>query len=272
MIVFKNVTKKYGGREVLSAVSFRIEPRQFVCVTGPSGAGKSTIIRLLIGAESTTSGAVEVDGANLRSVPPAAMQLYRRRVGVMFQDDKLLENRTVWENIAYPLEVCGTSTALIRKRVPLILKRMDLTARAHALPRELSGGERARTALARAIVHHPAILLADEPTGNVDPKQSMAVLELLRDINRSGTTVILATHDTVLVDILHTRVIRLDSGKVIRDSIGGYEEGKREYKEKEREQVAVSASKLRRTTPIMEPFAAESKDRRKIHITAIGAA
>jgi len=227
MIVLKKVSKAYGRTQVLANVSFQIQPHEFVCITGPSGAGKSTLMHLLIGAEDVTSGTVEVDGVDLRSVPPGPMQIYRRRVGVVFQDYKLLQHRTVAENVAFPLEVAGISDEVIAKRVPEVLKQMGLTRRADALPRELSGGEKARTAMARAIVHKPMIILADEPTGNVDPTQAAAILSLLRDINKEGTTVILATHDAAMVNALQTRVLRLENGMVIRDSVGGYDHKKK---------------------------------------------
>ena len=225
MIVLKNVSKAYGKRTVLSNVSLELGPGEFVCVTGPSGAGKSTLLSLLVGIEAATSGVIEVDGVDLRQVPPGALQIFRRRVGVVFQDYKLLENRTVAENIAFPLEVCGAADALIQKRVPELLRRMNLADRADALPAELSGGEKARAAIARAIAHTPLIILADEPTGNLDPEQARVVLELLREINRDGATIIFATHDLSLLDGLQVRVIHLEKGKMIRDRVGSYVKG-----------------------------------------------
>jgi cell division transport system ATP-binding protein len=159
-------------------------------------------------------------------VPPPALQLFRRKVGVVFQDYKLLANRTVAENVAFPLEVCGATDSHVAARVPELLKRMRIDSHAGSLPSELSGGEKARVAIARAIAHKPLILLADEPTGNLDPEQAAIVLELFREIHRDGTTVVLATHDVSLVDTLQARVIHLDTGKVTRDSIGGYSERK----------------------------------------------
>lgn len=226
MIVLKNVGKSYGQMKVLDGISIRIDPGEFVCITGKSGAGKSTLLHLLTGAENITRGSIEVDGVNLDAVPPAAMQLYRRRLGIVFQDYKLLKNRTVAENIAFPLEVCGVSDKEIAKRVEQVLKEMDLTKHAATLPDALSGGEKARTAIGRAIVHDPMIVLADEPTGNIDPEQSVHVMELFRKIHDSGTTVIIATHDSGLVDTLQTRVIELHEGRIARDSIGGYEKEK----------------------------------------------
>ncbi|MFA7682362.1 MAG: ATP-binding cassette domain-containing protein [Candidatus Peribacteraceae bacterium] len=222
MIVLKNVSKAFGSKKVLTQVSFQVNPKEFVCITGPSGAGKSTLIHLLAGAEQASSGSIEVDGVDLRAIPPMALRLFRRRVGIVFQDYKLLPHFTVRENVAFPLEVCGEADAAIARRVDELLKEMHLKKIANALPEEISGGEQARTAIARAIVHKPMVLLADEPTGNLDPDQSEQVLKIFRSIHRAGTTVVLATHDTALVDILHTRVIRLEDGKITRDSAGGY--------------------------------------------------
>ncbi len=222
MISFKGVSKEFGGREVVSDLTFDINPGEFVCLTGPSGAGKSTVIHLLIRAEMPTKGSIEVDGANLANVPPSVMQLYRRHTGVVFQDYKLLPDRTVEENIAFVLEVCGEPDEIVDERTAEMIEKLQLTARADAFPDELSGGEKTRTALARALVHTPGILIADEPTGNIDPDQSIHILNFLRQVNAEGTTVILATHDKAVVDALGVRVIRLEEGKIVRDSIGGY--------------------------------------------------
>ena len=222
MISFKGVSKVFDGREVLAGLTFDINPGEFVCVTGPSGAGKSTILHLLIRAEVATGGVIEVDGADLALLPPPILQLYRQRTGVVFQDYKLLPDRTVEENIAFALEVCGVSEDEIAQRVSSILERFELTDRADAFPHELSGGEKTRAALGRALVHNPSILIADEPTGNIDPEQSQRILRYLKTIHSEGTTVILATHDKLVVDSLGVRVIRIENGKVVRDSVGGY--------------------------------------------------
>lgn len=224
MITLQNVRKKFGDAEVLRGVSFEVRPNEFVCITGPSGAGKTTLMHLLIGAETTTSGSVHVDDVDLRQVPPRALQLYRRRVGFVFQDYKLLWDRTVAENIAFPLEICGAKDSVIEKRVTEILEQMQLMQHANVLCHALSGGEKARTAIGRAIVHKPMIVLADEPTGNLDPEESMKVLKLFKDIHQRGATVILATHDTMIVDALRTRVIHLKNGVVMRDSVGKYDD------------------------------------------------
>lgn len=222
MIELKSVTKSFGKNIVLRDISFRIDPEEFVCITGPSGVGKSTLLHLLTGAEVPTKGRVEVDGMDLRKIPPPILQLFRRRIGVVFQDYKLLPHRTVSENVAFPLEVCGLPQATIEKRVRDLQKQMGIEKLGGALPRELSGGEQARVAIARAIAAKPMILLADEPTGNIDPEQSNAVMKLFQGIHAEGTTVIIATHDSGLVDRVQTRVIRLEDGHIVRDSVGGY--------------------------------------------------
>ncbi len=251
MIILKGVSKDYGEGKVLDTISLRIDPGEFVCITGPSGAGKTTLLSLFVGAEDATSGTITVDDVDLRTVPAGGLQIFRRRVGVVFQDYKLLANRTVAENVSFPLEVCGATDEEIEKRVPELLRRLELTGRAHALPRELSGGEKARTAIARAIAHKPIILLADEPTQNLDPEQAKDVLQTFRDINAAGTTVIIATHDKALVDLLHTRVIELQKGRIARDSVGGYR--------------TVPATQAIKTTP----EDAAQQMRRKVKVTAI---
>lgn len=233
MLMLKNVSKAYGHRKVLNGISFRVAPKEFVCITGPSGAGKSTLLHLMIGAEDANAGSITVDGVDLRLLPPSILQLFRRRIGVVFQDFKLLWERTVAENIAFPLEVAGASDEVIETRVKEVLKEMQLTRRANTMANALSGGEKARTAIARAIVHHPIILFADEPTGNLDPEQTGMVLELFRHVHRQGTTVIMATHEVDIVNALQKRVIRLEEGQIVRDSVGGYRKGKSEPTEKE---------------------------------------
>lgn len=222
MLSLHDVTKEFGSTKVLDQISLSIGPGEFVCITGPSGAGKTSLLHILAGADKPSRGTVEVDGVNIASVPAPALQLFRRRVGIVFQDYKLLPHLTVAENIAFPLEVCGVAENAIRARTQELLTSMNLTAQAGMLPTRISGGEKARTAIARAIAHKPMILLADEPTGNIDPVQSSAIMTLFKNIHAQGTSVILATHDTGLVDALQTRVIRLDQGRITRDSVGGY--------------------------------------------------
>ena len=227
MFVLKSVGKSYGKEHVLKKVSFQINPKEFVCVTGPSGAGKSTLMHIMIGAEEPSAGAVLVDDVDLYKLTPTILQLYRRRIGVAFQDYKLLWNRTVEENVAFPLEVCGVPQEEIDKRVKQVLKEMELTKQKKTLTKALSGGEKARTTIARAYVHKPMILFADEPTGNLDPDQSSLVIDLLQHIHDKGTTIVLATHEVEIVDALQTRVLRLEDGEIIRDSVGGYNKEKR---------------------------------------------
>jgi cell division transport system ATP-binding protein len=222
MIEFKDVSKSFGKKQVLTHIDLRIEPGEFVCITGPSGAGKSTLLHLLIRLSDPAGGRIEVDGADLRRLPLSVLQLYRQRTGILFQDYRLLPDRTVRENVALSLEVTEESDEAINKRVMAVLKRLDIAALADAFPAELSGGEKTRTALARALVHKPSILLVDEPTGNIDPDQSQEILALLKEVNEEGATVILATHDKLVVDALGVRVIRLEEGKIVRDATGGY--------------------------------------------------
>lgn len=227
MIVLEHVTKRYGKLEVLSDISFSIQPNEFVCITGPSGAGKSTLMHMLMGAEEVTDGEVNVDGISLKKVPRKALQTYRRRIGIVFQDYKLLWNRTVRENIAFPLEVCGASDTIIKARTAELIEYMGLELQADTLCHALSGGEKARTAIARAIVHKPMIILADEPTGNLDPRESLKIMKLFKSIHSNGATVVLATHDTLLVNALKTRVIRLEAQNIVRDSVGAYDDNKK---------------------------------------------
>lgn len=230
MITLQNITKRYDHTDILRDVSFTVSPNEFVCITGASGAGKSTLIDILIGAQLPSSGIVEVDQVQLDKVPNRALQLYRQRIGVVFQDYKLLWNLTVSENIAYPLQVLGISDEKIEARIDELLEIMHLEKQRYTLARSLSGGEKARTAIARAIAHKPMIIFADEPTGNLDPHESVHVMKILKQIHNHGATVIVATHDFFLVDALQTRVIRLENGEIIRDSIGSYESGSTDTK------------------------------------------
>ncbi len=227
MIVLDHVTKKFGNHDLLTDLTFRVDPGEFVCISGPSGCGKTVLLELLTGATRPTSGIVSIDGADLRKVPAEGLQLYRRRLGIVFQDGKLLPYCTVEENIRYPLEICGAPEGWANNRVEEVLQSMELKAQAKLLPDALSAGDRARVAVARAMVHKPLIILADEPTGSLDPVESTAILQVLRTIHARGTTVILFTHDMALVDVLQSRVVRLENGKVVRDSVGGYERASR---------------------------------------------
>lgn len=214
MIALTNVSKEYGSRKVLDGVSLSIEPRECVCILGAGDSGKSTLLSLLIGAAHPTSGTVTIDGADLRTIPSPALQLFRRKVGIMFQDGKLLSTRTVAENIAFQLEMNGENAGKTEKRVSELLRRLHLENRRDALPDELSSGEKARVAFARAIAHKPLILLCDEPLRNMDDTDGAMVLEMLRELHATGTTVIVMTRDAALAAELRARVIRLGKGKI----------------------------------------------------------
>lgn len=204
-------------------MSFEIKKGEFVSIVGPSGAGKSTLVRLLICEEKPTSGKITVGGYDITKLNAAEIPYYRRKIGVVFQDFKLLPQKTVFENTAYALEVCGYPDSEIRRRVPKILEMVGLLERAKNLPDELSGGEKQRTSLARALVHGPRLLIADEPTGNLDPKTSWEIIELLTKINDRGTIVILATHDKEIVNALGRRVVTIKAGQLVSDeAIGRY--------------------------------------------------
>lgn len=224
MIVFENVTKKYGEKVVLDKINLSIEGGEFVSLVGPSGAGKTTLILALIGAEKIDKGSITVDGYEITAFKPAALQYYRRKIGVVFQDYRLLPKKTVWENVAFALEVCGASGEEIKKRVAEVLELTSLLEHQGKFPAQLSGGEGQRTAIARALIHNPRLLLADEPTGNLDPNHARQVIELLLEINRRGATVLLTTHNRDLVDYLKRRVVSLDQGRIISDrETAGYD-------------------------------------------------
>jgi cell division transport system ATP-binding protein len=219
------VSKTYakGIRPALNKVSFHIAPREFAILVGPSGAGKSTILKLLTREEKPSSGKIVVGGIDYDTLDDRDIPLLRRKIGVVFQDFKLLPGRTVFENVALSLEIAGYSNAQIRENVPKILELVGLNGKQKEFPRHLSGGERQRVAIARAMVRQPKILIADEPTGNLDPKNSWDIVKLLAKINKFGTTVLLITHSTEIVNRLNTRVITLEDGKIISDvAHGGY--------------------------------------------------
>lgn len=217
MILIHKVTKQYGDHKVLDDVSFSIEGGEFVSITGPSGAGKTTLIYALIGAEKIDSGDIRVDDYIVNRLRNSEVQDYRRKIGIVFQDYKLLPKKTVFENVAFALEVAGYSENFINERTRDVLKITGLEDQRNHFPRQLSGGEKQRTAIARAIVHAPELLFADEPTGNLDPENTVALAKLLERINKSGTTVVLATHNKDVVNTVRRRVIKLDNGKVISD-------------------------------------------------------
>ena len=222
VIEFSRVTKSYPSGDVgIDDVSFTVRRGEFVFLVGSTGSGKSTIIRLLIKELEPSSGTIRVAGRSLADISRAKTPYYRRNLGVVFQDFKLLPNRTVHDNVAYALQVTGGSRKEIRAKVPDILRLTGLSTKLHNLPDQLSGGEQQRVSIARAFVNHPPLLLADEPTGNLDPETSIGIMQLLYRINRTGTTVIVATHDHAMVDRMRRRVVELSRGRIVRDEVGG---------------------------------------------------
>lgn len=223
MIEFINVSKVYPkGTKALKDVSFTIDNGEFVFIIGPSGAGKSTIFRLLLKEEDPTSGNIRLNKFNYSKVKKRQIPFLRRNVGVVFQDFRLIANMTVYQNVAFAMRVIGASRGDIAKRVPYVLKLVGISNKAGRYPDELSGGEKQRLAIARALVNNPSIIIADEPTGNVDPERSMEIMHLLSEINKLGTTVLVVTHEKELVDYMNKRVIAIDRGYVVSDKQGGY--------------------------------------------------
>ena len=222
VIVLHGVSKVYpGGRQALTDVDLVVPRGDFVFLVGPSGAGKSTLIRLLIRDELPTRGSVVVEGRDLARLPRRAVPQIRRRIGIVFQDYKLLPRKTVFENVAFALEVTGTPRRLIRPAVERVLAVVGLSEQADQFPHQLSGGEQQRTAIARALVHSPALVIADEPTGNLDPLISWEIIQLLLRINALGVTVLMATHNAEVVTALRRRVVALEAGRIVRDEPGG---------------------------------------------------
>ena len=222
MISIQRVTKVYrNGVTALEDVSVEIDKGEFVFVVGPSGSGKSTMIRLLLKQEEASRGEVFVAGKNLSKITSFKVPHLRRNIGTVFQDYKLLQDKTVFENVSFALEVIGKAKHVIDQRVPEILEYVGLGDKLNAFPDELSGGEQQRVSIARAFVNRPLILLADEPTGNLDPDTSLGIMKLLDRINRTGTTVVMATHDRGIVDTMRRRVIELDRGVIVRDQARG---------------------------------------------------
>ncbi len=218
MVIFDGVRKVYGQDSIgLDRLSLSIEHGEFVFLVGPSGSGKSTFIRLLIKEIEADEGTITVGGRNLNSMRRGRVPYLRRSIGCVFQDYKLLPGRTVHDNVAYALQVTGETPRGIRRKVPEILSLVGLSEMAQRLPDELSGGEQQRVSVARAFVNHPRLLIADEPTGNLDPDTSIGIMQLLYRINRTGTTVIMATHDREMVDKMQMRVVALDHGRLVRD-------------------------------------------------------
>jgi len=226
MIELKNAVKTYENKAVgLAGVNLRIEKGEFAFVVGSSGSGKSSLIRLLRKEIELTSGKIIVNNQDISKLKRKQLPFYRRNMGVVFQDFRLLKNKTVFENVAFAMEIVEASTREIRRTVPQVLNLVGLARKAHAYPNQLSGGEQQRTALARAIVNKPPVLIADEPTGNLDPDTAWEIMTLLEDINNYGTTVLVVTHAHDIVDDMQRRVITINNGKIIRDiERGGYDD------------------------------------------------
>ncbi len=223
MIYFDNVSKLYndGRSAALEEVTFQIDPREFVSIVGHSGAGKTTLLKMIIAEDKPTHGQVFFESLDIHRIPRGRLPQYRRKIGTVFQDFKLLPNKTAYENIAFAMEANGRSDEEIAENVPQALALVDLADKAWNFPNELSGGEKQRVAIARAIVNQPDIIIADEPTGNLDPIATYEVVQILKKINDLGTTVVMTTHNKGVIDELGRRVITMDGGRIIRDDSSG---------------------------------------------------
>jgi len=224
MIKLARVSKQYdGGVQALSDINIHVQKGEFVFIVGPSGAGKSTFIKLMLKEEEPTSGSIYIAGQDITSMHRRRIPYLRRKMGVVFQDFRLLPNKTVFENVAFAMEILETPRREIRRQVPVILSMVGLSNRANMYPHQLSGGEQQRVSIARAMINNPPLLIADEPTGNLDPDTSWEIMKILRQINHRGTTILMATHHKEIVDVMQKRVIALESGRVVRDEMkGGY--------------------------------------------------
>lgn len=222
MLKMTDVSKVYpGGSVALQNVDIHIEPGEFVFVVGPSGAGKSTFIKMLFREVLPTTGSIFVNGVDILSLTPKEIPYMRRQLGIIFQDYRLLPDRTVYENVAFAMQVIETPHRKIKRRVLNVLELVGLRHRANAYPNELSGGEQQRIAIARAIVNDPILVIADEPTGNLDPETSWDIMEIFKEINASGTTIVMATHDKEIVDAMGKRVVAIEHGNIVRDEASG---------------------------------------------------
>ena len=223
MVILNDVKMRYPGSktDVLQDIDLKIEDGEFLFLVGPSGSGKSTIIKLLTGEVRATGGKIKVNGFDLRTIKRRHLHKLRRTLGVIFQDFRLIEDMTVYENVAFAMRVIGAPNRQIKKRVPEVLELVGLQECANRLPRELSGGEQQRVAIARALVNSPGLIIADEPTGNLDPAKSLEIMLLLKTINDMGTTVLVVTHEKELVNEFKERVVSLSNGRLVRDGTGG---------------------------------------------------
>lgn len=223
MVRLLDVCKVYeNGTPALSGINLKIDDGEFVFLVGSSASGKSTIVKILTSEVRMTSGRGIVNGYNLNRIKRSRIPELRRTIGIVFQDFRLIDKKTVYENVAFAMRAVGASPRMVKKRVPYVLQLVGLEKKMHVYPNELSGGERQRVAVARAIVNNPSMIIADEPTGNLDPKMSVEIMSLLEKINELGTTVLVVTHERELVDMFSKRVIAIDSGRIISDKTGGY--------------------------------------------------
>ena len=223
MIRLKDVEMEYdNGTRAIRGISLTIEDGEFVFLVGPSGSGKSTIIKLLTGEVEPSAGRIMINGFSVSNIADRQIPLMRRTLGIIFQDFRLIEKKTVYDNLAFVMRAVGTTSREIRQRIPYVLQLVGLEKKANSYPSELSGGEQQRVAIARALVNNPDTIIADEPTGNLDPERSLELMSLLVKINKLGTTVVVVTHEKDLVDRFGKRVVTIDAGRVINDSVGGY--------------------------------------------------
>ena len=223
MVEFRNVSKVYNnGTEALHNINLNVEKGEFVFIVGSSGAGKSTFLKLIMCEERPNSGQVIVDGVDVSHIRKGKIPYIRRKMGIVFQDFRLIDHMTVYDNVAFAMRVVGASSRSIKKRVPYILSLVGLQHKAKHYPTELSGGEQQRVSLARALVNNPSMIIADEPTGNLDPERSLEIMMLLEKINELGTTMLVVTHEKALVDRFAKRVITIEGGRIISDGTGGY--------------------------------------------------
>jgi cell division transport system ATP-binding protein len=222
MIYFDNVTKRYDGNgPALENITLSVAPKEFVSIVGHSGAGKTTLLKLLLAEEHPTDGTVFFESINVNDLPSSALHHYRRRIGMVFQDFRLIPNKTAYENIAFAMEAVGRADDEIKSDVPYILELVNLSDKAMHFPNQLSGGEKQRVGIGRAIINQPDLIVADEPTGNLDPINTYEVVEILKKINELGTTVIITTHNKGVVDAIGKRVVTIDRGKLVRDDAEG---------------------------------------------------
>ncbi len=221
MIYFDRVTKRYGNAKALEDVTLSVAPKEFVSIVGHSGAGKTTLLKLLLAEERPSEGSIFFESVDVNDLPAKALHHYRRKIGTVFQDFRLIPNKTAYENIAFAMEATGRSDSEIASDVPYILELVNLADKARHFPDQLSGGEKQRIAIGRAIINQPDVIVADEPTGNLDPVNTYEIVEILKKINELGTTIIITTHNKGVIEAIGKRVITMDGGKVVRDDAAG---------------------------------------------------